>query len=204
MASHLYEFGPFLLDPHERLLLRDGQPTKLTDKVFELLCVLVVEHGHLLTKDELIIRIWPEDKFVEEGNLSRNISTLRTALNETPGHKFIETVPKRGYRFVATVRDVAGNSVDPAANIATTRLDLEETDLTSETLQPDAKMTAVDAAEIEVGSTAAAGQPASAATGQTWTSRRSRPLGTWLVIVIAAFALIGVLERTKKIRPRVH
>ena len=99
-------------------------------------------------------------QFVEEGNLSRNISTLRTALNETPGDKFIETVPKRGYRFVATVRDVAGNTVDPAAKIATPRLDLEETDLTSATLQPDAKMTAVDAAEIEVGSTAAAGQPA--------------------------------------------
>ena len=195
MASHLYEFGPFLLDPQERLLLRDGQPTKLTDKVFELLCVLVVEHGHLLTKDELIIRIWPEDKFVEEGNLSRNISTLRTALNETPGDKFIETVPKRGYRFVATVRDVAGNTAAPAAKIATPRLDLEETDLTSATLQPDAKMTAVDAAEIEVGSTAAAGQPASAATGRTWTSRRSRRIGTWLLIVIAAFALIGISYR---------
>ncbi len=101
------------MDPQERLLLRDGQPTKLTDKVFELLCVLVQERGHLLSKDELMAKIWPDDRFVEEGNLTRNVSTLRMTLGETSGnHEYIETVPKRGYRFVASVRDIADNGTD--------------------------------------------------------------------------------------------
>ncbi len=101
--KHLYEFGPFLLDPQERLLLRDGQPIKLTDKVFEILCVLV----------RLMEKVWPDDKFVEEGNLSRSVSTLRKELGESPSENlYIETVPKRGYRFVASVRDVVDGGSD--------------------------------------------------------------------------------------------
>ena len=111
--KHLYEFGPFLLDPQERLLLRDGQPIKLTDKVFEILCVLVREKGHLLNKDELIEKVWPDDKFVEEGNLSRSVSTLRKELGEDSSeHQYIETVPKRGYRFIASVREVLDGESD--------------------------------------------------------------------------------------------
>lgn len=95
------------MDPQERLLLREGKALKLTDKVFDILWVLVQERGHLLNKDELMERIWPDDKFVEEGNLSRNVSTLRMTLGETSGkHQYIETVPKHGYRFVANVREV--------------------------------------------------------------------------------------------------
>ena len=111
--SHpLYEFGPFRLDPAEHLLLRDGHPVSLTSKVFDILKVLVENSGHLLEKEELMQAVWP-DSFVEEGNLNRNISTLRKILGEgLNGREYIETVPKRGYRFVASVRQVQKEAVD--------------------------------------------------------------------------------------------
>jgi DNA-binding winged helix-turn-helix (wHTH) protein len=97
------EFGPFVLDPHERLLLRDGRRISLTPKVFDLLCVLVANNGHLVEKNQLLKELWP-DAFVEEANLNRIVSVLRKALGERAGgQKYIETVPKRGYRFVARV-----------------------------------------------------------------------------------------------------
>ena len=104
-ATHIYEFGPFRLIPEERQLLRDNQPVQLTPKCFDLLVVLVENSGHLIGKDELLKRLWP-DSFVEEANLSVNMSALRRALDEGPNeHQYVETVPRRGYRFVAGVRD---------------------------------------------------------------------------------------------------
>jgi DNA-binding winged helix-turn-helix (wHTH) protein/predicted ATPase len=101
-----YEFGPFRLDPGERRLSREGQPITLRAKIFDTLCVLVEAHGHLVDKDELIHRVWP-DAVVEEGNLAHNISALRKTLGEpATGQKYIETVPGRGYRFVAEVREI--------------------------------------------------------------------------------------------------
>ena len=97
-----WEFGPFCLDEAERVLLRDGAVVPLTPKVFDTLVALVERSGHLVEKEELIERLWP-DSFVEEGTLTRNISDLRKALG---GEKYIETVPKRGYRFVAHVREL--------------------------------------------------------------------------------------------------
>ena len=97
----LYEFGPFRLDPAERKLLRDNEIVALTPKAFDTLLLLVRNSGHLLEKDELINMLWPET-FVEEGSLSNNIFLLRKALGEDP--TFIETVPRRGYRFVGAVR----------------------------------------------------------------------------------------------------
>jgi TolB-like protein/DNA-binding winged helix-turn-helix (wHTH) protein len=103
-TQHIYEFGPFRLDAAERLLLRDGAAVALTPRVFDLLLVLVERHGHLLEKDELLQTIWP-DTVVEEGNLTANISILRKTLGDDGNSaRFIETVPKRGYRFVAAVR----------------------------------------------------------------------------------------------------
>src|SRR3984893_9589210 len=99
-----YEFGPFRLDASERLLLRDGQPVPLPPKVFATLLTLIENPGRLLEKDALMTRLWP-DTFVEEATLARNISDLRKALGEATGEqKFIETVPKRGYRFTAEVK----------------------------------------------------------------------------------------------------
>lgn len=101
-----YEFGSFRLDVSERRLLRDGQPVSLQPKVFETLLALVENSGRLVEKNELISRLWP-DTFVEEVTLARNISDLRKALGESSAeHKYVETVPKAGYRFVANVTQV--------------------------------------------------------------------------------------------------
>jgi DNA-binding winged helix-turn-helix (wHTH) protein/TolB-like protein/Flp pilus assembly protein TadD len=102
--THFYEFGPFRLDTGERLLLRDGRPLALPPKAFETLLLLVEHRGRTLTKDELMRAIWP-DTFVEETNLAHNISQLRKALGESPNElHYIQTMPRRGYRFVAEVR----------------------------------------------------------------------------------------------------
>jgi DNA-binding winged helix-turn-helix (wHTH) protein/tetratricopeptide (TPR) repeat protein len=104
-GSHLYEFGPFRLDPSERTLRRGGEAVALTPKVFDILLMLVRSGGRALEKEDFMREIWP-DSFVEEGNLNRNISTLRRALGDgLGGQRFIETIPKRGYRFVAEVRE---------------------------------------------------------------------------------------------------
>src|ERR1700747_249460 len=100
-TTELYEFGPYRLEPAERKLMRGSELVVLTPKTFDTLVLLVRNSGHLLKKDELVRMLWP-DTFVEEGNLSNNIFLLRKALGEDP--PFIETVPKRGYRFVAAVR----------------------------------------------------------------------------------------------------
>lgn len=106
-AKHLYEFGPFRLDPTERLLLRDNQPVPLAPKAFDTLVLLVENSGRLLTKDELIKRLWP-GTFVEEVNLAQNISAIRRALHDkNGGGRYIETVSKAGYRFIAEVRSVS-------------------------------------------------------------------------------------------------
>ncbi len=113
--KRLYEFGPFCLDPAERLLLRGGEPVPLEPKVFDTLVLLVVNGGHLLGKEELMSKVWP-DAFVEEGSLTRNISTLRKALGDGEGGlRYIETAPRRGYRFVASVRVSGGESSDPSS-----------------------------------------------------------------------------------------
>jgi len=100
-----YQFDAFCLDPEERLLLRDGKPVPLTPKVFDTLVVLIKNGGHLVLKDELMQAVWP-DSFVEEMNLSRNISELRKALGESvQEQRYIVTVPGRGYRFAAQVTE---------------------------------------------------------------------------------------------------
>jgi DNA-binding winged helix-turn-helix (wHTH) protein/TolB-like protein/Flp pilus assembly protein TadD len=103
--KRLYEFGRFRLDPEERLLLRDEEIVPLTPKAFDLLLALVENSGHLLEKEELMQRLWP-DSFVEEGSLAQNVSLLRKTLVESDDQRFIETVPRRGYRFVVPVREL--------------------------------------------------------------------------------------------------
>jgi DNA-binding winged helix-turn-helix (wHTH) protein/tetratricopeptide (TPR) repeat protein len=103
ISKEIYEFGPFTVDPAERLALRDGQPLALTPKVFDTLLCLLRNRGRVLSKDEILQEVWP-DTFVEEVNLAVNISTLRKAFGESPQEaRFIATVPGRGYRFVAEV-----------------------------------------------------------------------------------------------------
>jgi Tol biopolymer transport system component/DNA-binding winged helix-turn-helix (wHTH) protein len=111
--KRIFEFGHYRLDAAERLLRRGDETIALQPKVFDLLLTLVERHGRLLEKDELMREVWP-DAIVEETNLATNISILRKILgNGGDGRRFIETVPKRGYRFVAVVRDLRDDSVDP-------------------------------------------------------------------------------------------
>jgi DNA-binding winged helix-turn-helix (wHTH) protein len=106
-----YEFGPFRLDPEDRTLSRDGELVPLTIKAFDTLLVLVENAGQLLSKDEMMRRVWPET-VVEENNLAQQVSFLRKALAESEtGVKYIETLPKRGYRFLATPGLVADAGV---------------------------------------------------------------------------------------------
>ena len=102
-SKHLYEFGPFQLDARDRMLLREGQYIPLTPKVFDTLAVLVEHGGRIVDKEELHRQVWP-DTFVEDVSLAKNISILRKILGESEKHRYIETVTKRGYRFVAEVR----------------------------------------------------------------------------------------------------
>jgi DNA-binding winged helix-turn-helix (wHTH) protein/Tfp pilus assembly protein PilF len=95
----LYEFGPFLVDPKEQLLLRDGRPIPLKPKLFDLLLALVENSGHIVHKNELMAKVWP-NTFVEESNLTVSIFALRKVLGDGQNHHaYIETVPRRGYRF---------------------------------------------------------------------------------------------------------
>lgn len=110
-----YDFGRFRLNVAERILLREGDVVPLTPKVFDILLTLVENSGQVVSKDDLMKRVWP-NTFVEEGNLTQNISLLRKALGESPGGvQFIETVPRRGYRFVAEINHApAGRPGTPA------------------------------------------------------------------------------------------
>jgi DNA-binding winged helix-turn-helix (wHTH) protein/TolB-like protein/Tfp pilus assembly protein PilF len=114
LVRTLYEFGPFQLDPAERLLLHKGRPVPVTPKAFDMLVVFVERSGHLVDKEELMSAVWP-DSFVEEGNLCVTVSLLRKALSVDPDeHKYIETVSKRGYRFSAGVKQLSSESFPPA------------------------------------------------------------------------------------------
>src|SRR6185503_5677740 len=98
-----YEFGPFRLEPATRRLLRAGEPLPLTPKAFDTLLLLVQNSERVVEKEEVLRRIWP-DAVVEESNLTQNVFTLRKTLGDSPeGARFIATVPRRGYRFIAPV-----------------------------------------------------------------------------------------------------
>jgi DNA-binding winged helix-turn-helix (wHTH) protein/TolB-like protein/cytochrome c-type biogenesis protein CcmH/NrfG len=111
----LYEFSVFRLDPEERLLLCRGESVPLTPKAFDTLLLLVENGGHVLKKDELIEKLWP-DSFVGENSLAQNISALRKALDEGSGEQqHIETLPRLGYRFSAPVTKVHPQDVSAKA-----------------------------------------------------------------------------------------
>jgi pimeloyl-ACP methyl ester carboxylesterase/DNA-binding winged helix-turn-helix (wHTH) protein len=123
-SKRLYAFGAFRLDAGERVLFGGGGAVPLTPKAFDTLLALVESGGRVLGKEELMRRVWP-DSFVEENNLAQNISVLRKTLGaEGGGRKYIETVPRRGYRFVADVsagREGHASPPEEEANDATAR-----------------------------------------------------------------------------------
>src|SRR5260370_16894812 len=115
----VYEFGRFRLHAAQRILLNSGEPVALTPKGLDTLLLLVQSGGRILEKDELMKTLWP-GSFVEEGNLSQNIFILRKLLGDDHnGDSLIQTIPRRGYRFVASVKEIdattLGNSVPGTA-----------------------------------------------------------------------------------------
>jgi DNA-binding winged helix-turn-helix (wHTH) protein/TolB-like protein len=117
----LYEFGPFTLDTRERILLRDGRRIPLKPKVYDTLLVLISNSGRVVEKEELMKEVWP-NSFVEENNLTGNIFALRRAFGE---HQYIETIPRRGYRFIADVRQLKTEEAEVSETLA------DRTDLTT-------------------------------------------------------------------------
>src|SRR5438876_4837079 len=104
--GRIYGFGAFRLDPGCRTLLRDDQPVPLTPRVFDTLVALVSHHGTVVPKEDLLKAVWGET-FVEENNLNQSISSLRKALgNDGNGNRYIATVPRKGYSFVASVTEM--------------------------------------------------------------------------------------------------
>jgi len=110
VAGHIYRFGDFTVDVDQRVLLRTGKPVPLTPKLFDTLLILVENGGRIVGKEELMGRLWP-DTFVEEANLSVNVQQLRKALGDSARRPlYIETVARRGYRFIADVEKVLSDS----------------------------------------------------------------------------------------------
>jgi DNA-binding winged helix-turn-helix (wHTH) protein/tetratricopeptide (TPR) repeat protein len=127
-TNHFYEFGPFRADAGRQLLLRDGEPVPLTSKAFETLLVLVQHSEQMVSKDELMKQLWP-DTFVEESNLTQHISMLRKALGESPqDHRYIVTMPGRGYRFAEKVREVSDRGELIVESHSIERVTVEETE----------------------------------------------------------------------------
>lgn len=113
-ARQFYQFGPFRIDTLKRVLAREGEPVPLNPKAFDILVTLVEGSDRIVEKEDLMKKIWPH-AFVEEGNLTQNIHLLRKALGDDPNdHRYIVTIPGRGYRFVAPVNDNPGEENAPS------------------------------------------------------------------------------------------
>jgi DNA-binding winged helix-turn-helix (wHTH) protein len=110
-SQHFYSFDGFTIDTEQRVLLRSGYRVQLTPKALDILLALVQRSGQVVDKETLMNEVWP-DTYVEDINLAYNIHVLRKVLGATNGSKgdYIETIPKRGYRFVQSVTEVQGNS----------------------------------------------------------------------------------------------
>ena len=175
--NQTYEFGRFRLISAERVLLREGEPVALTPKVFDILLALVENGGRVVEKDDLMKRVWPST-FVEEGNLTQNISLLRKALGETPnGIQFIETVPRRGYRFVGAMR--AGNG--DTARLSTIAPKTE----------PIASALSADFPQLDRTAPVATNETESASVRQSLLKRRTP--GFVLIAAVVLIAIVGVV-----------
>ena len=132
----VYHFGSFRLEPAERRLMHGDKNIRLSTKVFDLLVTLVRHRGHLVDKQELFKILWP-DSFVEEGSLTVAVANLRKALGESPGNRYIETLPRLGYRFVAAVQVLESIGTEsPLANLTNIRLRNETDELPSIAVLP--------------------------------------------------------------------
>jgi DNA-binding winged helix-turn-helix (wHTH) protein/TolB-like protein/Flp pilus assembly protein TadD len=180
-SDKLYEFGDFRLNVSERLLQKQGIDVPLPSKVFDILLVLVQNHGHVVDKERLMNEVWP-DTFVEENNLKVYISGLRKALGETPeGRKYIDTLPKRGYRFAAGIVRLADKETELIVEkhtVANIRIEESEETIAVETTGVETKNKAEVAARHRA-------------------IRRSLPFALVILFVIAAIATTWLVVRSK-------
>jgi len=193
----VYEFGPFRLDVGERLLFQKGEGVQLPPKAIDLLLLLVENSGHLLEKEELIQKLWP-DSFVEEANLSHHIFSLRRALGTgSNGLPYIETVPRRGYRFVGPAKQWNEGRIDEGPDV----------DLNSGSGLVD-KRNGERQSQLSVSEVT----PVEAATSGTILASKSRWLKKWVLaalLMIAAAVILGIVllrpvrheEQAKAIQP---
>jgi Tol biopolymer transport system component/DNA-binding winged helix-turn-helix (wHTH) protein len=195
-----YEFGPFRLDAAERQLLRGEETVRLTPKEFETLFALVRGGGRVMSKEELLKEIWP-DTFVEEATLAQNIFTLRKALAKWgEGQQYIETVPRRGYKFAARVRErLEDETTEPgraddagrngyAATEATAEVAMEATpSSTSSSTSDGASSSASAPSGVNISSSANVAPP----TARQSSRRPARAV--ILIVVLAVFAVVALV-----------
>jgi TolB-like protein/DNA-binding winged helix-turn-helix (wHTH) protein/Tfp pilus assembly protein PilF len=180
-----YRFGPYRLDEREQLLYRERQPVPLPPKAVQTLLVLLRRAGQLVPKEDLMREVWP-DTFVEEGGLTRNISVLRKALGEDEGEAgYIETIPRRGYRFVAAVQ-VGGPPPGRANGVMPAALDADEATRPAVGMRSGNVARGRRAALLAVGALAAA-----AAAVVLWRSRTRDPGAPTLLVVLPFDNLTG-------------
>jgi Tol biopolymer transport system component/DNA-binding winged helix-turn-helix (wHTH) protein len=208
--KHSYEFGPFRLDVSERVLLREGRPVALTPKAIETLLVLVRNSGHIVDKDDLMKEVWP-DVFVEEASLARNVSVLRKILRKNASkNQYIETIPKRGYRFTADVKEGWDNTGDLVVEQhvrARLVIEEEEEDVEEERSGRDSSDTSIPL----VRRTATAGTREISIVKPSPQSPRTKSLllGRWglvagagtIAVCASAFVLYRYLQRTPPVAP---
>ncbi len=192
-AKLFYEFGPFRIDAAERLLWRDGEVVPLTPKVFDTLLVLVENSGRILSKEEVMKTVWA-DTAVEEANLTKNVSTLRKALGQLPETaQYIETIPWRGYRFAASVREVSEESAT---------LIVEEHSRSHLTIEREVE---TQAPVVSVPFASATEEPARVSAGQIKASAKWRvhplALGLCLTLVIGITVSLWWLKTYQREQP---
>ena len=197
--KRFYNFGPFRLDVEECLLLREGQPVPLKPKAFETLTVLVQNSGHMLEKEALMRCLWP-DSFVEEANLTVNVSQVRKALAQNGDvDQYIETVPKRGYRFVAPVRETWEEPPDLIVCEHTrSRIIIEEQETnTDEADQPAIAVTRLPASAELIPSNRSTNIPAPI----TLAKQRKVPSALLAATLCAALVVVAYLIYAKRPAP---
>jgi len=184
--KHFYKFDPFVLDVEERVLLRNGRPVAVTPKVFDMLLLLVQNHGCVVSKQKILDTLWP-DVFVEESNITFNITMLRKILGDTKREPlYIETVPRRGYRFIANVEEPLNSSV-MTSQIASTRIEAADSELIIGGNEFESDLGLVKLPKIEL---PGAGKSDNALKAKTAGEMSRR--GRWKTLLAAA-AVAGVL-----------
>ena len=204
--NELYEFGPYVMDAGSRILLKDGATVRLTPKAFDTLLVLVQHASQVVEKGQLLREVWP-GIFVDEGSLSHNIHGLRKALGDDSSEpRYIETIPKRGYRFVAPVKVSRAETVQSSLG----GRDAETVVIEKHTLAPVISDEFEETAEVEAAglpardgpSTLPAETPARVVTNQ----RNKRIIWAGVVaagLVVSAVAVFVYMRREPVTAPRV-